>query len=233
MLELIAMWGGIAGIIVAFFAIIFLYLTRKNILDILDKDAILLDKNFEIKNKVIQSALAIVDELFAKGPNILYATEFNARAKACYNAMLCTISDMQLIEEFRILTLDNSTELTEFRIIDFKLNCRKDIGLITKKSNLTKSSINKDEYNTTNIKTNSVKASNLSNLQSQTMSQHQNAIKDIQQSQTITNSQSSNSMHERQLQQKSTQNQNQSQQSQSAIAIQRPSNYQTSVNKPN
>ena len=53
MLEKIAMWGGIAGIVVALVAIIVLFLTRANILDILDKDVILFDKNFELKKQAI------------------------------------------------------------------------------------------------------------------------------------------------------------------------------------
>ena len=50
MIENIAMWGGLAGLAVSIFAIIILYLTRKNILDILDKDVILFNKNFDLKN---------------------------------------------------------------------------------------------------------------------------------------------------------------------------------------
>jgi len=45
MLEKIAMWGGVAGIVIALFAIIILYLTRSNIIDLLDRDVIMYDTN--------------------------------------------------------------------------------------------------------------------------------------------------------------------------------------------
>ena len=66
MIEKIAMWGGFAGVIVAIIAIVVLFLTRENILDILDKDVILFDKNFELKKQAIERAMLMADELEEK-----------------------------------------------------------------------------------------------------------------------------------------------------------------------
>ena len=61
MWETIAMWGGVAGLFVSIFAVIILYLTRKNILDILDKDVILFGRNFEIKKQALTNACLLID----------------------------------------------------------------------------------------------------------------------------------------------------------------------------
>ena len=66
MWSTVAMWGGVAGLFISIFAIIILYLTRKNILDILDKDVILFGRNFEIKKKTITDAFQIIDEIALK-----------------------------------------------------------------------------------------------------------------------------------------------------------------------
>ncbi len=127
------MWSGIAGITVSVFAIIIIFLTRKNILDILDKDVILFDKNFELKNKAIQKAFQLVDEI-AINDNVLQSTEFNSRAKDCYNELLCVVTDVRVADEFYNIAVDNTIATNDAMIAQFKLACRQDIGLKTKKA---------------------------------------------------------------------------------------------------
>ena len=144
MLEQIAMWGGFAGIFVAVFAVIILFLTRKNILDILEKDVILFDKNFELKKRAIDNALNIVDEFDSMGASIKSRPDFIDRSKKCYNDLLCVVSNIKLAEEFHALTLNINEEINPARLTQFKINCRKDIGLNTKGVKRVKA-LNKEE----------------------------------------------------------------------------------------
>ena len=47
-IENISLWGGVAGVVISIFAVIIIYLTRSNIIDLLDKDVIMYDKVYEI-----------------------------------------------------------------------------------------------------------------------------------------------------------------------------------------
>ena len=134
MLEKIAMWGGIAGIVVALVAIIVLFLTRANILDILDKDVILFDKNFELKKQAIETSMLMIDELDEKGEQLKSSFEFEERAKKIYNELLCVVSDARVADEFYNLTLDKTVALSATSLAHYKLLCRRDIGLSNKKS---------------------------------------------------------------------------------------------------
>lgn len=131
----IAMWGGVAGLFVSIFAVIIIYLTRKNILDILDKDVILFSRNFELKKTAIENSFILADEIQEKGEQIVSNLEFNQRAKTVYNELLCVVSDARVADEFYNLAIENTLPITESRIAQFKLHCRKDIGLSVKNSN--------------------------------------------------------------------------------------------------
>lgn len=131
----IAMWGGVAGLFVSIFAVIIIYLTRKNILDILDKDVILFSRNFELKKTAIENSFKLADEIQEKGEQIVSNLEFNQRAKTVYNELLCVVSDARVADEFYNLAIENTLPITESRIAQFKLHCRKDIGLSVKNSN--------------------------------------------------------------------------------------------------
>lgn len=131
----IAMWGGVAGLFVSIFAVIIIYLTRKNILDILDKDVILFSRNFELKKTAIENSFKLADEIQEKGEQIVSNLEFNQRAKIVYNELLCVVSDARVADEFYNLAIENTLPITESRIAQFKLHCRKDIGLSVKNSN--------------------------------------------------------------------------------------------------
>lgn len=150
MIESIAMWGGFAGIIVALFAIIILYLTRKNILDILEKDVILFDKNFELKKQAISKALELTDEISLRGKVSASNAEFSKQAKQCYNDLLCVLSDVRVADEFYSIAIDTTVEINDTRIAQFKLMCRNDIGLKTKKAKTVKRTIENKPNITTN-----------------------------------------------------------------------------------
>lgn len=133
----VAMWGGVAGVFVSLFSVVVLFLTRSNILDILDKDVLLFDKNFELKNSAITQAMGLIDEIDAN-PNAKYNAEFTAKAKENYNALLCVLSDVRLADEFYNITMDHTQSITKLRLIKFKIACRHDIGLRVKKTKALK-----------------------------------------------------------------------------------------------
>lgn len=138
MIEKIAMWGGFAGVVIALVAVIVLFLTRQNILDILDKDVILFDKNFELKKQAIERAMLIADELEEKGAQTKMNYEFVETAKKTYNELLCVVSDVRVADEFYSLVVDKSVTPTATQFAQFKLICRHDIGLSNKKAKVLK-----------------------------------------------------------------------------------------------
>ena len=129
MFETIAMFGGIIGGVVALLAIITFFLLKKNVVDILNKDAVLFDKNFEIKLKVINESMFIIDELSEKGKMLTLDAKFTARSKNCYNNLLCVASDLKLADQFYALAIDRDVVFNETMLAEYKLNCRRDIGL--------------------------------------------------------------------------------------------------------
>lgn len=138
MIDIIAKWAGFAGIIVSLVAVIILFLTRQNILDILDKDVILFDKNFELKKEAIEKALLMADEIGEKGDQIKMNYQFNENAKKTYNELLCVVSNMSVADEFYMLAVDSNYAVSPAQIANFKLMCRQDIGLSNKKSKILK-----------------------------------------------------------------------------------------------
>lgn len=138
MLNTIAMWGGIAGIFVSIFAVIILFLTRKNILDILEKDVILFDENFEIKKQTLEGSMKLTDDILKFGERVKLEPNFQDKAKTFYNSLVCVASNVKLIDEFYNIALDNNETIDDVRIANFKLLCRKDIGLSIKKSKVVK-----------------------------------------------------------------------------------------------
>ncbi len=133
MLVNIAIGTSIAGIVVALFSVIILFLTRKNILDILQKDVILFDKNFELKKQAIEKSFIIADESIDKNDE---DKEFVDRAMACYNELLCVVSDVKIASYFHYIAIDNKST-TSLQVAQYKIACRHDIGLETKGIKLT------------------------------------------------------------------------------------------------
>lgn len=123
MLEKIAMWGGLAGVILAIFAIVILYLTRSNIIDLLDRDVIMYDKNYELKKDALQSAFDCLDDVALHGENIKNNPQFVKRAKEAYNALLCSVQSPRIYQEFYRYAIDKSNlgvsadELERFKIV--------------------------------------------------------------------------------------------------------------------
>lgn len=133
-LENISLWGGVAGVISAVFSIIILYLTRSNIVDLLDKDAIMYDKVYDLKHNAFQNAFDILDIFELEGPNVRTSKTFIARAKKAYNDLMCTANSPKVYEEFyRLTLLQNRQPVTIQEIANFKTLCRLDIGLKDKK----------------------------------------------------------------------------------------------------
>ena len=130
----------IAGIIVSVLAVIMIFLTRNNILDILDKDIILFDKNFELKKNAINSAMDLIDEVATNGKEVVLRPEFEEKAKSAHNGLLCIVTNVKIADEFYSIAIDKNDLATPERIAKFKIACRKDIGLKSKKSNLIKKS---------------------------------------------------------------------------------------------
>lgn len=143
MWSTIAMWSGVAGIIVSIIAIIILFLTRKNIMDILDKDVILFERNFDIKKNAIEKSYKMIDEIQLRGQQITANPEFNERAKTCYNELLCVVSDISVANEFYDIAITGNPS-SEERLNAYKISCRKDIGLNIKIAKSKQSSSNKN-----------------------------------------------------------------------------------------
>ena len=134
MMEKIAMWGGIAGIVIAIFAIIILYLTRSNIIDLLDRDVVMYDKNYEAKKEALEQGFNCLDLVALNGLDIKNNSQYIQRAKEAYNALLCTLNSAKLYQEFYRMAID--TNVTDYTIEDiekFKIACRAE--LITKRKN--------------------------------------------------------------------------------------------------
>ena len=148
--ESISMWGGLAGVVIAIFAVVILYLTRSNIVDLLDKDAIMYDKVYELKKNAFQNALDILDYYEIYGMEVRTSKQFIQKAKAAYNDLMCMSHNPKIYEDIYTLTLDaNYTQITVQNIADFKALCRFDLGLKNKKN---KSKVIKNQV-VTQIKT--------------------------------------------------------------------------------
>ena len=148
-MQTIAMWCGIAGLISSILAIIIIFLVKKQIVDILDKDAILFDGNFSVKKEAIAASLNLIDHISSKGKQITLNPEFAMKAKHCYNDLLCVVSDINIVQEFFNIALNTNNMVDANQIINFKLMCRSDIGLKTKKVKATtqKNSVNQSTNN--------------------------------------------------------------------------------------
>ncbi len=131
-MENLTLWCGIACLVVSFLAVIAVFLTRKNIKDIIDRDIVFFEKNFVTKKDAITSALEVVDEVSLKGKSVIRDITFVHKAKQCYNNLLCVVSNIKIAKEFYDIALNPSSETTSLEIAKFKLACRKDIGFKTK-----------------------------------------------------------------------------------------------------
>ena len=115
-------------ILVAAFAVVLLYLTRSNIIDLLDKDVILYDKNYQLKKEALEEAFNCLDLIAQNGVSIKNNQQFITRAKEAYNALLCTISNAKIYQEFYAKALDISVGGYSVEEIEkFKITCRAEL----------------------------------------------------------------------------------------------------------
>ena len=134
MIEKIAMWGGFAGIIIALFAMVVLYLTRSNIIELLDRDVVMYDKNYEAKKDSLQEAFACLDLVAQNGVEIKNNTQYIQKAKEAYNALLCTVNSAKLYKEFYRMAVDHTTSGYTIEDIEkFKISCRKELIIKNKR----------------------------------------------------------------------------------------------------
>lgn len=134
MLEEFALLASLFSIVIAIFAIIIILLLKKNVTDILNKDVILFDKNFDIKKRAIDKSFEVLDELNRAGSSIIKNAEFKSKAVACYNELLCVIGNIKIVDEFYSLAISGEKSLDDNVIARYKLDCRKDIGFRIKGS---------------------------------------------------------------------------------------------------
>lgn len=116
-------------------------------MDILDKDVILFERNFDIKKNAIEKSYKLIDEIQLRGQQITSNYDFIERAKSCYNELLCVVSDIAVANEFYDIAIAGNPS-DEKRLNSYKISCRKDIGLRTKVTkSKQKSSSRQDEDN--------------------------------------------------------------------------------------
>ena len=127
----IAIWGGVVGMVVAVLALIIIVLIKADVKSTLSSEALLFDQNFNIKKQAIEKAEKLLDDLSANDA-ISQNPEFVRRAKESYNELLCVVTNQAIAESFKNFSLNLKT-INENELNDFKIACRKDIGLKAKK----------------------------------------------------------------------------------------------------
>lgn len=138
MLEKIAMWGGVAGIAVAIISILVICFVKSDIRNMLNKDVILFDQNFELKKNALNKALEMIDEIETRGEQVTLMPEYVDRARKVYNELICVVTNMRVADEFHSITIDKDAQITPIRLANFKLAVRYDIGLSNKNANIVK-----------------------------------------------------------------------------------------------
>ncbi len=125
----IELWGCVAALVVSIFAVIIIFLTRKNIVDILEKDVILFDKNFEMKKHAIERSFNLLDRV-KQNPALAKDAVYKDEVKACFNELMCTVNNLNIAHAFYNIALKGS----QVSLAKYKLLCRADLGLQNKHS---------------------------------------------------------------------------------------------------
>ena len=136
MIENIAILAGVSALVVSIMACVAFLLLKKNIKDILQKDALVFDKNFEIKKNAITESFNIVDEVVIQGKSANLENAYIEKVIKCYNDLLCVMSNSQIVDEFYNIALNVNYPVNHRIITDYKLACRNDLGLKTKAPNM-------------------------------------------------------------------------------------------------
>ena len=132
-MEKMAILVGVAGILISIFAMIILYLTRSNIIDLLDRDVVMYDKNYELKKEAIEKAFNCLDMVSQNGVEVKNTAQHVQKAREIYNALLCTVNSAKLYQEFYRLAIDNTASGYSIEDIEkFKISCREEL-MATKK----------------------------------------------------------------------------------------------------
>lgn len=126
---------GMFSLILSVIAIVLMFIMRKNILDVLNKDTLIFSKNFELKKQAFDKAMYILDEIKMGAPRS-NSVEYNRKMNQIYNDLLSVCSDIRIADTFYAMTKDTSQQLTESDFANFKLLVRKELGLSTKGSAL-------------------------------------------------------------------------------------------------
>ncbi len=130
MLTDIAIWGGIVGMVVALISIIVVLIIKKDIKDALNRDVILFDQNFMLKKQAIEKCLKLLDDLNST-PSVAKNAEFIRRCKESYNELICVLNNLSIADKFLNYAV-NLGKISSPELINFKIDCRKDIGLSLK-----------------------------------------------------------------------------------------------------
>ena len=126
---------GIFSLILSVVAMVVMFIMRKNVLDILNKDTLIFSKNFELKKQAFDKAMYILDEIQAGAPRS-NSVEYNRKMNQIYNDLLTVTTDARIADTFIAMTKDTSKQLTDADFASFKLLVRKELGLSTKGSAL-------------------------------------------------------------------------------------------------
>lgn len=127
---------GISSIALSVMVIVVMFILRKNVVDILNKDAIIFSKNFEIKKSAFDKAMYIIDEIGAGAPRSK-TIEYSRKMNQLYNDLMFVASDVRIADTFISMATDLTKVVTPNDVANFKLMCRKDLGLNIKNSALS------------------------------------------------------------------------------------------------
>lgn len=135
-METFAFLVGTVSLILAALTIAMLFILRKNIIDILNKDALIFNENYQIKKSAIEKAMMVVDEIESGTPRNFNSQEYVRRINSIYNELICVVSDTKLSNRFYEIAYDRTKILQPTDFVEFKTMCRKDLGLKINKNTI-------------------------------------------------------------------------------------------------
>lgn len=131
MMETFSFIVGVCAIVLSILTIVVLVLLRNNVINILKKDSIIFDQNYELKKSAILKAMDLMDSIENKSYRNLSSVEYRNKVNNAYNDLLCVVSDGRVAEVFYTLAT-NPQNLTGSDFAKFKIACRKDLGFSVK-----------------------------------------------------------------------------------------------------
>ena len=137
-MENIALILAIVAMVFSGLVVIVMLLLRKNIVEILKKDSIIFDKNFEIKERAILNSIKLAEDVLANGKQLVLNPSFNKAAKTCYNELICVLNNLKISDAFRDIALDINKPISESLLVIYRMLCREDLGFKVKQSFIEK-----------------------------------------------------------------------------------------------